>query len=112
SRPRRGPPPACKFRSLAFRIWNAEGDDRTGRRPFCLKGGVMRIRILALTALSFAVVVAAAPPPSSGPVEFRPHDIEAKFPGGYAVGVIDVNKDGKLDVIGTSQRVPELAWYE
>jgi hypothetical protein len=58
------------------------------------------------------VVVAAAAPPSSGPVEFRPHDIESKFPGGYAVGVVDVNKDGKLDVIGVSQRVQELAWYE
>ena len=40
------------------------------------------------------------------------HDIEPKFPGGYAVATVDVNKDGKLDVIGVSQRVQEVAWYE
>ncbi len=52
---------------------------------------------------------AGAPPP---PVNFNPRVIEAKMPGGYAVLAVDVNKDGKLDVIGVSQRVQELAWYE
>ena len=74
----------------------------------------MRLKILALAAVaaSLAVVSLAGAPASPGQVEFRAHDIETKFPGGYAVGVVDVNKDGKLDVIGTSQRVQELAWYE
>jgi aldos-2-ulose dehydratase/isomerase family protein/VCBS repeat protein len=45
-------------------------------------------------------------------VEFQAHEIETKFPGGYAVAVLDVNHDGKPDVIGVSQRVPEMAWYE
>jgi hypothetical protein len=46
------------------------------------------------------------------PVGFRPHVIEAKIQGGYAVHVADMNKDGKPDVIGNSTRLPELAWYE
>src|SRR5688572_8869923 len=46
------------------------------------------------------------------PVEFRTHVIEAAIPGGYTVIVTDINKDGKLDVLGMTQRVTELAWYE
>lgn len=46
------------------------------------------------------------------PVQFQTHVIEPKIPGGYAVLTVDINKDGRLDVIGVSQRVPELAWYE
>ena len=66
---------------------------------------------MIVAAASLSVVSLAGAPPAAT-VEFRPHDIEAKFPGGYAVMVVDVNKDGKPDVIGVSQRVPELAWYE
>ncbi|MBI3262211.1 MAG: VCBS repeat-containing protein [Acidobacteria bacterium] len=51
-------------------------------------------------------------PPAPDPVEFRTHVIEPKIPGGYAVLTVDINKDGKPDVIGVSQRVQELAWYE
>jgi hypothetical protein len=73
----------------------------------------MRNLLLVAAAASLTVVsLVGAPAAPSGPVEFRGHDIETKFPGGYAVGVVDVNKDGKLDVIGVSQRVQELAWYE
>jgi hypothetical protein len=50
--------------------------------------------------------------PASGPVEFQPHDIDAHFPGGYAVAVADFNRDGKPDVIANSLQVPEVAWYE
>ena len=46
------------------------------------------------------------------PVEFREHLIEAKIPGGYAVLVRDLNKDGRLDVIGLTSRITELAWYQ
>jgi hypothetical protein len=45
-------------------------------------------------------------------VQFRPHVVEAKLPGGYAVIVVDVNKDGRPDIIPMTQRVTELAWYE
>lgn len=50
--------------------------------------------------------------PAAGPVQFRPHDIDANFRGGYAVSVADFNKDGRPDVIANSLQVSELAWYE
>jgi hypothetical protein len=65
--------------------------------------------VIVLTAC-LAPLLAANP--DSGPVEFRTHVIEAKIPGGYAVVVADINKDHKPDVIGMTQRVSELAWYE
>jgi len=70
----------------------------------------MKLRILAAAILASASLAGAPAPPAQ--VEFRAHDIEPKFPGGYAVAAVDVNKDGKPDVIGSSQRVPEMAWYE
>ena len=45
-------------------------------------------------------------------VQFRDHVIEPKIPGGYAVLVTDLNKDGRPDVIGITSRLTELAWYE
>src|SRR5260370_10252907 len=66
-----------------------------------------RDRFLFLFAVGMAF--AAAP---AGPVEFREHVIEANMPGGYSLLVTDINKDGKPDVIGLTQRSTELAWYE
>ncbi|MDE3196256.1 MAG: VCBS repeat-containing protein, partial [Acidobacteriota bacterium] len=40
------------------------------------------------------------------------HIVEPNIPGGYSVMVVDVNHDGKPDVIGLTQRSAELAWYE
>ena len=45
-------------------------------------------------------------------VQFKDHVIEANIPGGYAVGIVDLNHDGKPDVIGLSQAVKDLSWYE
>lgn len=45
-------------------------------------------------------------------VRFQDHVIESKMPGGYSVIVVDVNHDGKPDVIGVSQQVRDLTWYE
>src|ERR1041384_2629261 len=45
-------------------------------------------------------------------VQFKEHVIEANIPGGYAVIVTDINHDGKPDVIGMTQQVKELKWYE
>lgn len=69
------------------------------------------VRVVAAAALMAGVPLIGVAPPE-GPVEFRAHVIEAKIPGGYAVSVVDVNKDGKLDVIPNTQRIPEVAWYE
>ena len=45
-------------------------------------------------------------------VQFKDHVIEPKIPGGYAVIVVDVNHDGKPDIIGMTQQVKDLTWYE
>src|SRR5712664_2517788 len=62
--------------------------------------------LFLLTACLFA----GAKP--AGEVQFREHVIESKIPGGYALLITDINKDGKPDIIGLTQRLTELAWYE
>jgi hypothetical protein len=74
----------------------------------------MKIHPILLGFAGAATLAAAslAGAPAAGPVEFRPHDIDASFRGGYAVAVADFNKDGKLDVMPNSLAVNEVAWYE
>ena len=67
--------------------------------------------ILGFTLLG-GVFFAASKDKSPEPVQFRTHVIEANIPGGYTVIVADFNKDGRPDVIGMTQQVTELAWYE
>jgi hypothetical protein len=69
------------------------------------------------TALASVVFTAAEPGRATQaaapvPVQFRAHDIDSNFRGGYAVSVADFNKDGRLDVSANSLQVAELAWYE
>jgi hypothetical protein len=70
-----------------------------------------RIAVTAMLSL-VAVSLIGAPQPPPGPIEFRSRLVEPKIPAGYALAVADMNKDGRPDIIGVSQRVPELAWYE
>src|SRR5437667_42321 len=66
----------------------------------------MRTLVLSLvTAVVFAADFA-------GPVQFRTHVIEDNMPGGYTVIIADMNNDHRPDVIGMTQRINELAWYE
>jgi hypothetical protein len=69
----------------------------------------MRVITVIGALIATSALIAA---PAAGPVTFVPHDIDAGFKGGYAVGVADFNKDGKLDVIANSIQATELAWYE
>jgi hypothetical protein len=64
-------------------------------------------------ALALALVLVASPlaAQSTAPVRFRMHEI-GEIRGGYAVAVADFNNDGRLDVVGNSLFVPELAWLE
>jgi hypothetical protein len=66
----------------------------------------------AAVALAGAASLVGLAAPAAGPVQFRAHDIDPKFPGGYSVSVADFNKDGKLDVITNSLSVSEVGWYE
>jgi FG-GAP-like repeat len=69
----------------------------------------MRLTSLALAATAFGASPLAAQ--STAPVRFRMHEI-ADMRGGYAVAVADFNNDGRLDVVGNSLAVPQLAWLE
>ncbi|MCC7034928.1 MAG: VCBS repeat-containing protein [Acidobacteria bacterium] len=73
----------------------------------------MKVACLA-TGAALALMSAVAPSgaPAAGPVQWAPHDIDADFRGGYAVGVADFNRDGRPDVIANSLAVSEVAWYE
>lgn len=57
-------------------------------------------------------IMSVAVAPAAGPVQFRAHEIDANFRGGYAVAVADFNKDGRPDVLPNSLQARELAWYE
>ena len=70
------------------------------------------MRLLAAFCSFVAASLALMAAPAAGPVKFQPHDIDANFRGGYAVGVADFNKDGRPDVIANSLGVNEVAWYE
>lgn len=70
--------------------------------------GMVRVSFLLL--LSSCLGFAASLP--AGETQFQEHVVEAKIPGGYSVLVADMNHDGKPDIIGLTQRITELAWYE
>ena len=70
----------------------------------------MRRAMFPRTAL--LLVTAAGLAAGQQIVQFKDHVIEANEKGGYAVIVADINKDGKPDVIGISQMIPDLIWYE
>lgn len=79
-------------------------------------------RVGKLSAISMAAVGAVAmvwhrpemvAAQSAPPVRFVEHRIEGQIPGGYQVLAVDLNKDGKLDLLGLGlSRAGELAWYE
>lgn len=48
---------------------------------------------------------------SAGP-RFVTHTIASELSGGYQPIVVDLNRDGRPDVIGLSTRLDELAWFE
>ena len=48
---------------------------------------------------------------ADGP-RFVTHTIAAELASGYQPVVVDLNRDGRLDIIALSTRLDELAWYE
>ena len=87
----------------------------------------MRVRTYVLTAagaltLSFSLLAQQPPPgppqqgpppaPLGPPAPFYPHVVASGLRGGYQVVATDMNKDGKVDLIGIGSQNPELIWYE
>ena len=78
--------------------------------------------LVAIGAVAFGLTVLAgqapAPPasPATQPAEpaapFHPHTVATGIRGGYQVLAADLNKDGKVDLIGLGSTNPELVWYE
>jgi hypothetical protein len=64
---------------------------------------------IAVTMAAPSRVTAQAAPP----VTFTAHTIEQPIPGGYQVLAVDLNKDGKLDLLALGlSREGDLAWFE
>ena len=59
-----------------------------------------------MACLLFMTTLSAAPP------EFRAHTIATDLKGGYQVVAIDVNHDGKIDLIALASGMTELVWFE
>jgi hypothetical protein len=86
--------------------------------------------LIAIGAALFAVVALsgqAAPPsapagqaqasttppaPTEPSAPFHTHVVATGIRGGYQVAAADMNKDGKVDLIGLGSNNPELVWYE
>lgn len=64
---------------------------------------------VCLLPLLLAVGVALAPDP---PEQFREHLIASDLKGGYQVVAVDLNSDGKKDLIALASGMSELVWFE
>ncbi|MCP5115276.1 MAG: VCBS repeat-containing protein, partial [bacterium] len=49
---------------------------------------------------------------AAGRVEFREHVIATDLAGGYQVTPLDVNRDGKTDLVALASGMSELVWFE
>src|ERR1700683_2861294 len=64
------------------------------------------MRFLCVTVLCCTVCAAA------GPARFVEHTVATGLKGGYQVVAVDVNHDGKPDLIALASGMTELVWFE
>lgn len=69
----------------------------------------MTLRILCAFVAGSLLPAAADAPPAA---RFREHTIAKDVPGGYQVVAVDLNHDGRPDLIALSTRSNELLWFE
>jgi hypothetical protein len=77
--------------------------------------GWMHPAIQIVTGVLAATVLLAAPPHPHRhprPVHFREHTISKDLKMGYQLVAVDVNGDGRIDLIAVDERGTELAWFE
>jgi hypothetical protein len=55
---------------------------------------------------------AAPDAPTDPPAPFYPHIVATNIRGGYQVLAADMNKDGRVDLVGLGSNSPDLTWYE
>lgn len=71
----------------------------------------MTLRSPALAA-AVVLLTAMTPTAQSDGVSFTAHEIATGLRGGYQSVIVDLNKDGKPDIIALASNVPELLWFE
>jgi len=49
---------------------------------------------------------------ASSQAQFREHVVAEDLKGAYQVVAADVNRDGRVDLIGLAQNIGELVWFE
>ena len=80
---------------------------RFGSYPLIAAGAL----VFGLTAQA-GQAPAPVPPPADPPAPFTQHVVATGLRGGYQVVATDMNKDGKIDLIGLGSAMTELLWYE
>jgi hypothetical protein len=63
--------------------------------------------IILLLSLVTGAALQADPP-----LQFREHPVAGDLKGGYQVVAVDMNKDGRLDLIALGSQMAELVWFE
>jgi hypothetical protein len=66
----------------------------------------------AVAAALFAGAIWASPPVEPGDVSFTAHTVATELRGGYQSVIVDLNKDGKPDIIALASGLPDLLWFE
>ena len=66
----------------------------------------------AAAVLLTGFIVASSALLSAPPAKFEPQVLATDLKGGYQVVPLDINKDGKLDLVALAQGIPELVWFE
>jgi hypothetical protein len=66
--------------------------------------------VVATAAAQTAQPAVTPPPPITAP--FTAHTIATGIRGGYQVVAVDLNHDGKVDLIGLGSGADSLVWYE
>ena len=68
--------------------------------------------LFGLTVNAGQALPPAAAAPTDPPAPFTMHNVATGIRGGYQVVAVDMNKDGKVDLIGLGSSMMELLWYE
>ncbi len=80
-------------------------------RPPAFRGVGAAAVLAGCMAAGPAAMPAVQPAPSEA-LPFVAHTIATELTGGYQAVVVDLNGDGRRDVIALSTRLPELVWYQ
>src|SRR5688572_18346620 len=69
-------------------------------------------RLAVAAALIVSLWAAKGTSQETPSISFTAHTIDTGLKGGYQSVIVDLNRDGRLDVIGLAMNIDHLAWYE